>query len=201
MSKGGDQFSRVSGGDPLKVSARWYNAVTQAAQAMLQGGWRPGLGAGDPIDAQRSSTMIKIVNTTNADIKQFGILQVYAPAILPAKSEVQFASLFTFDGIAPTTTGVFAIAQEPIRKDGGVGRAVIAGISKAFLTIVDADHGYAGPTTSTEQLTTATGGPCRIVWKESATGTGVRAAVLIMGAPTNRTQRVLTCASIRASGS
>lgn len=193
-----DPLKHVEPGSPLRMPASVYNELIDMLRDRRSSRYRSGAG---PIRGPvEDSISVLVRNDTGVIIPQFGVLRPTAPVVLPSVSDPTWRERRVYAASAPTATGVFVLTLESIAPEA-IGGAIIAGIAKCKLTIADSDHEYAGPTTATDKLTTAAGGPCRIIWKEFATGSGVNAEVLIMGAPTNRTQRVLTCASIRASGS
>lgn len=195
----GDQLASVSTGQPVQLTAATWNALMQMLRdGKFNGPQRTG---GGPVGAAADSpTTLFVKNTTENAIAEFGVMQLEVIAIEPADNITPWRSRRVMLGIEPTATTPFGIVQEPISA-GQIGRAVVVGVTPAILNVVDVDHQFAGPTTSTTELTTSTGGPARILWKETGTGAAKKAVVLLFGSPNSQRIRIPTCIAFRVSGS
>jgi hypothetical protein len=170
---------RAIPGRPMDFPAEVYNEMLVAITERLKGnarGWR------------ETSTEISIRNDTGSPMsQQFGILAVGEPLILQADNDSEFASRRTVKGTTPSTDSTIAILMEPASADAIV-KATILGLTPCKIDLTDTSHRYAGPTTSTTELTSqADPGPAKILWTDtdfSSTGTQW-AIVLLMNAATS----------------
>ena len=129
---GGDPFRRVQPGQPLQIPAAAYNAFLDASAA-YQRNQQTGVRSGSA--ELRSSTLIRVRNTSGRDLKQFEVLGIEAPIFDPQDSLDSFRREVTFRGVVPDEqehSGRFVVLQEPIRNDG-VGLAVAVGLTIARL--------------------------------------------------------------------
>lgn len=161
----------VQPGDDLRISAQFYNDVVDSVYSTTRGG-------GPPAFRRETSVEILIRNDSGADVDQFAILAVGDPIITPTANLDEFKRRKVVSGDTPTATSVIAVTQEPI-PDGGIGRAVVAGLTQVKLNVVDASHEYCSPTTVTSDLTTGVNGEHRILFKE--TGTGSKWGFVLLG--------------------
>jgi hypothetical protein len=177
MSQDAETFRRVRQGEVAEpLSARAHNALMDAARNAEAAGVLPKEGTPFLAATPATSTEIDIQNLTGADLPQFGIAAVNlsAPVFLPATSQPTFAEFPAMQAIAvslgtnPTPTVV--ITKEPIGANA-FGKAVILGATPCKVNVVNANDGFAAPTTDPTQLTSAGGGSIQILWKEAGTGT------------------------------
>jgi hypothetical protein len=159
-------------GEPLKISARTWNAL----QAQLA----PHTGGGPHNLLRDTSTVISVLNDTGAALDRFAVVAVGDPAITLAANPDEFPNSRVYTAETPTATSIFAITQTPLAADA-VGQAVLLGETNCLLAVNDEAHTHAKPGTSTTDLDTATSGPALILWKESGTGSGKKAKVLLTG--------------------
>ncbi|MFN9721233.1 MAG: hypothetical protein ACK58L_21255, partial [Planctomycetota bacterium] len=128
----GDPFRRVQPGQPLQIPAAAYNAFLDASAA-YQRNQQTGVRSGSA--ELRSSTLIRVRNTSGRDLKQFEVLGIEAPIFDPQESLDAFRREVTFRGVVPDEqehSGRFVVLQEPVRNNG-VGLAVAVGLTIARL--------------------------------------------------------------------
>jgi hypothetical protein len=159
-------------GEPLKISARTWNAL----QAQLA----PHTGGGPHNLLRDTSTVISVVNATGGALDRFAVVAVGDPAITLAAYPDEFPNSRVYTAETPTATSTFVITQTPLAV-GAVGQAVLLGETNCLLAVNDEAHSHAKPGTSTTDLDTADSGPAVILWKESGTGSGKKAKVLLTG--------------------
>ena len=136
---------------------------------------------------QRSTDCIVIKNTCGADRKAGDILKVDGNAI-----NVITAEHIWLKGIEPTIYGTFGILREPLA-NGGVGVAQVSGVCMARVNITDAAHTHAYMAHANYVLQSSTGGPIRILHKES--GTGIKDCPVMFAAPERKTIVLAAAAS------
>lgn len=163
-------MNKVRPGQPLRVAADSFNAFMDAADAHRRGMMslaapEGGLGAlpGIPVTVRNSS---------GADQDRYAVLEIGGIVISPTDNLRQFQSRPGFTLVLPTAESQrLVILQEPVRS-GRVGEALIAGVSAVRVAMLDATHAYAKPTDGdATRLTSAAGGPFRILYAEPGTGT------------------------------
>ncbi len=176
------RLSKVRDGDRLRIPASTYNAFIDAA--------REGQNFGrtlNPFGADRN--LIKIKNTSGADVDRFGVLGVDDPIYGPDDDLAEFQGRVAFNGrlpgspshVGPFQRGRIAIPLEPIAS-GQIGRACISGICVARVNMLKSNHEYATFTDNTSQLESRTSGTVEIVWVESGVGALKWAVVRLQGA-------------------
>lgn len=156
----------VSAGQPLKISARTWNNVVDAAKAVRNGLFGP-VGPGQRFTPQ--NTLIHVRNDTGGDLDRFAVVQVQEPLVDPTDNMIAFKDSTAMIGITPDTdrSGRFAILQEPI-KAGMIGVACIAGISVAYVEIVDEEHAYADVASGvTANLASGSNGAAQLLWVQA----------------------------------
>jgi hypothetical protein len=165
----GDPFKHVQAGEPLRVSATAYNAMLDAALAHHQSQLTVGAGPSQLLGSDQAVVLVR--NDTGVDVPRFGVVGLDAPLILPADNELEFAARVTFRGVLPSanTRGRFAVLQEPLPM-GKIGRAVIAGVTIARITISagDTDFRWADvQSAATGSLRPDPDGAAQILWLKS----------------------------------
>jgi hypothetical protein len=160
----GDPLARVNPGEPFEPSAYAHNLIVRAVNdwLRLQG---PRMDPETPFGGGNGPVEVQVLNSSGFNVDQFGILAVNAPVVLPKNSLPTFAAQRALVGVAPDGVLPVVITQEPIA-NGYMGAAVILGVTPACLNVLDENHKYAVPTTSTTRLDTAPTGPVRIIWKD-----------------------------------
>ena len=112
---------------------------------------------------------------------RFGVVQIGDVLITPDLNEDEFANRRAFVGDTPAAGAAFAITQQPIPA-GECGWAIVLGVTTCTLNVTSEGDTYAGPAADdVADLATDTSGPALILWKDSGTGAGVRAKVLLLG--------------------
>jgi hypothetical protein len=172
-------FQRVAAGDkkPFK-SARVVNAILDVAEAHARGGEQ---GSAPSANGPEDSITVLVRNETAGDVPRFGILEITEPLILPTDSEADFKSRQAYVGYTPSATSAVIVVMQEATGTGKIGRGVVLGSTVVNLTVGDASHTHAAPTADTGELTTGVSGPALIAWKESGTGSGKLAKVILRG--------------------
>jgi hypothetical protein len=175
----GDPFRKPLRGEPFEPNARLQSALIDLLKRKPKGG------AADAKPEPIHTDVVKVRNNSGAAVDRFGVLGLDEPIFLPVSNAASLKELKRerqFTGVTPVAgshRGRFAILAEPV-KAGGVARAVVSGAYIAQVSVTDAAHQFAdvkdGDAT---QLASDWGGSCRILWKDS--GTGTKWAVLLLG--------------------
>jgi len=130
------------------------------------------------------SNLIRIKNISGSDAPRFAILGIDGVVFEPGDAQDQFKNAIAFTGNSPEVAkhsqGRFVITAEPIA-NSAIGMAHATGLCRVQIKVTDEIHQFADITEGDKTvLTSATGGPLTILWKE--TGTGVKWAVVRFGA-------------------
>lgn len=177
---------KVKRGEPIEISASTWNSFIDAATFINKiatnmsgsGNILSGIGQG----------IILIKNSLGKDLEQFSAVHLSDIATISSDSAnkdskpftASFPCLNTKTPDSTTTTEPYVITLEPIKSDS-VGRAIAFGLVVARVSIVDASHQYAGPTTSGDcKLESKSSGTTRILWKSGSSD--VQWAFLLLGA-------------------
>jgi hypothetical protein len=172
-----DAFRKVRDGERLKIPARTYNAMVDAAQDHINRKNNLTTESGKQLPAN----MVYIKNTTGAVVDRLNILGIGGSQIDP--TTVSFKQTTVLTGVTPSKTdhanGRFVITAEPIGIDC-IGRAYVAGFTPVQINIIDEGHLYADIKDSdVTQLESAATGAAVILYKED--GTGTKLAVVRFG--------------------
>lgn len=158
--------NRVTPG-PGKVLTDEYNAFLRNLR-------KPDRTPGGPVGELYPPLICYVRNDTAFTCDAFTVLGLNGPVITRAQDDVEFRNSITFKGVTPDSDdheGKYCILQEPI-KSGEQGRAVMAGVSWAQLSITSADDEFAEIEDATRShLKTGSEGSAKILYKESGTGT------------------------------
>jgi len=172
-------FHRVQTGDPLRIPARAYNAMIDAAEAERV--------RRDGIDVQRGDRLtlprpevVLVRNESDEDLPRFGILGIEGVIIEPGPPEdggndAEFKARPALRGAAINWDdphayhGRFVIAREPIPA-GKIGYAVIRGITPGIVIINDEEHTCADTCPGEQVLQSGFSGGARILWKQPPDG-------------------------------
>ena len=193
-----DPFAKVAIGDPVRFSAQWYNAVTDAGKAYQQKG---AFGASS-LSQVRDSTIIRVRNDSGSSLPRNSVVGLNGPIFTPTESEDAFLREVTFSVHVPDIAKHrrrFAVLLEPSPTDteayygdsfGRVTRAYLAGLCAVKVEIMDEDHEYANIVDGvTDHLKSSRHGHARILWAEwqdSMSGYGyadsVQWCIVMMGA-------------------
>ena len=163
-------LAKVAAGQPLKISAESFNAFVDAATA-YQASRQSRSADGGMTSAIPGIILLR--NDSGTDQGRFAVLGLDDPLILPSENPQAFQERITFSGVSPDEhehANRFGILQEPIAA-GGVGRAMVAGVTPMRLDIdAEEDELAAIVTDETGSLATGDEGGARILWKEPGTG-------------------------------
>ena len=182
----GDPLKHVQPGDALEFSATTFNTMVDVARQWQQRTerFRP------PQSEIRQAEIVRIKNTSGADVGQYMPLGIAGVAFDPADADalVTFkgpAVVFEGDsvqdaGAVSPYRGRFAITLEPIA-NGVVGRAVIAGVVQTQVEVTADGIKYADAQPGSDLLGTSPIGSAQILWREPG-ASGTKWAVVRLGA-------------------
>jgi len=159
--------------DRLRIRAADWNAVNLAARRMQSMPLAVGAPGGGPQMLATSPTTALARNIGEDTIPRYGAVICIAPVILPEDNEAEWAMRLAVDCKIPDTDDPWAwvaVATAPILP-GMLGRVCVSGAVQAIVNITSADHHFAVAADGAEFLQSAAGGPVRILWRESGTGT------------------------------
>lgn len=166
-------------GTPLKHGEKIPGLPAEPWNAMLrllgQGGGDPaaaGLGAGGQVRVG--------VHNAGAEARaEFAVVGLGPPAFTLAVDPEQFKRHNVYDLAAPVVGWAFGILQQPVLA-GALGPAAVQGETFCTLNVTNEADVYAAPADGDyADLHTGATGPARVLWKETGTGAGKRARVLI----------------------
>ena len=181
----GDPLQHVQPGSPLVIQAEAWNRIVDAA-GRAEGSRRFDGGAGDARRIPtRPAVYIDVKNTTGGSVANRAILSPTGVVVDPATNPDLAADGPTVVAAAPTSdSDPVLIAVQPI-PDGTVGRAVVAGVTVAQVSVTSTSHRFAKPIAGTStHLASAAAGPIRLLMPPTTTGTQM-AYVLLGGAVTS----------------
>lgn len=163
-------LTKVSPGQPLRVTADAFNAFIDAANAHRAG--QLGVGA-EGTATGRTAGIVTVRNDSGADQDRFAVLGIGTPLILPSDNAAAFQERIALSLVAPDEelqADRFCILQEPIAA-GALGRGLILGVTPVRLDVTAEDDRTATIVTNeTGTLRTGSSGAARILWKEAGTG-------------------------------
>ena len=177
---------KVTPGTPFRgaLTARFFNDTVDVQEAFKQGKLGGG-GGGQQGNRQFGCDIVRIKNSSGSDVSLGGVLGISDWLFAPSDGLPQFkAQGFNAVGITPneaTHFGSYAVAIETIA-NGRIGFAALSGIAKAQIDVDDTTDMFAHPIT--DDVTKLQAGPvgtCRILVKES--GTGTKWAIVALGVP------------------
>jgi len=124
----GDTFRKVRDGEKLRIPARTYNAMVDAAQDFINRKNNVSSETGNHLPAN----MVYVKNDSGANVDRFNVLGIAGSAILPGGSDASnFFRSVVFSGVTPLLPdhrgGNFVITAEPIA-NGSVGLGYISGV-------------------------------------------------------------------------
>ncbi len=169
-----DMFKKVRDGEKLRIPARTYNAMVDAAADYINRRNNINTNSkGLPDD------IVYVKNNTGAAVDSLNILGITGVVILPMANQP-----VVFGGVVPSianhSASRFVITAEPIANNS-IGRAYATGCAAAKVYIYDQTHKFADILDSDKtRLKSTVSGPVTILWKES--GTGEKWAVIRFGA-------------------
>ncbi len=182
----GDTFKKVRDGEKLRIPARTYNAMIDAAADYAN--------RKNNIDTDSKGllhNMVYVKNTTGSAVDRLNILGITGTAIFPSANQP-----VVFSGVVPSSInhsdGRFVITAEPIANNS-IGRAYATGCVPVQVYIYDQTHNFADILNNDKtKLKSTPSGQATILWKES--GTGTKWSIIRFGAapPTNIRRAKLT---------
>ena len=177
----GSPFDRVQAGSPFSPSATVWNDLLDMLRWFKTSRTESSGGRGGQ---QPKMVELLIKNTTESSIDRFGVMGLDDPIFGVGSTNAlnSFKNQCALKGVTPDIGvhwGKFAVALEPIGA-GKFGRCCVSGCVPCKINVYQSGHQWAdikdGDAT---QLNSDDCGTCKILWKESGTGTGKWAYVLI----------------------
>ncbi|MCA9238574.1 MAG: hypothetical protein KDA37_00165 [Planctomycetales bacterium] len=157
----GDAFKKVTAGTALEIPAAAYNAMLDAAAAnrkqQVQGA--------DAIPTGRSSSIVKVKNTTGAPLSRFKVVGLGDPIVDPNDNFQEFARQVTFNTVLPTGEGRFGVLIDPLDVDA-IGSAVVAGVVAVRMAVGSTPYAFAQVAGTPEYLLNVPHGSARVLWME-----------------------------------
>ncbi len=155
---GSNTFKKVRDGEKLRIPARTYNAMIDAAQDYANR-------KSDRIQSGHSgavpSNIVLVKNTSGVAVGRLCVLGISNSLI--SVSSNQFKEQMAFVGVVPLTashgSGRFVITVEPIAHNS-LGRAIVTGVCQVQINVTDVNHSFADITNNdVTKLTSAETGP------------------------------------------
>lgn len=183
----GDDTRRFSSGDrwiPTSSALNgWQDAADYVHDLDRGGGSLPGpAGTMEP-------TIVRIKNTTGADLDRFSILGIDGPIFSPSENLDTFKTRLGLNGVFPTLEdhrGKFVVLLRPLAQ-GAVGPAAVAGVVPVRVYVNSPDHTYcdviAKKTVGGEDCYLGSGGSgAQILWLGPASSGDIAWAIVRLGA-------------------
>ena len=166
-----DAFDKVRQGQPLKLSARTWNELIDAARTVQE--LRP-VFAQIAKQQWRDADTIKVRNGTCDNLARFSVVGLDWSTIDPATNLTEWKNAVSIDFEKPDASkhaGRFAILIEPVQTCL-MGSALLSGVVPCQVLVTDAAHEFATPITGqTGYLASAHAGAAQILWRQPGTGT------------------------------
>jgi len=173
---GSSKVPHVRPGQPIRISARAWNAIADATNAHRERSLAELASRNAPAAGDQPADIILVRNESSLDRDRFDVLGISSPIIAPTDNEDEFKNRVVLAGVTPAGKahrGRFVILQEPIAS-GAIGRACIAGVTVARIhTPPETSAIYTADVsgTETEYLEAIAGGAAQILWRELDSGT------------------------------
>lgn len=172
-------MSKVSSGDPLKISARDWNTLIEVAESSRLGQFRQ-TASGLSVPSS-PGVVVPVKNGTGSTVDRYHAMGINTPLFAYTDNAQTFKNQLGFDGATTSSSylGKWCIAQETIA-NGKIGMAMLRGVTVAQITVNHADHDRVDVDTGGDsKLDSQFYGSGQILWKE--TGTGTKWAVIAIG--------------------
>jgi len=174
-------LKKARSGERLQIPAAAYNAFVDAAEAHRSR--QTGISRTPQHTAQQTGIVL-LRNDSAEDRLRFDVLGLAGPIPTPDENESEFQNRTCLSGVVPEIVkyrGRFGILLEPI-PDGAMGRALVAGVSVAWVRFESATHAYADVCDSDATcLQSAAYGAARLLWKDTPDMDGYGWAVIHLG--------------------
>jgi hypothetical protein len=167
---------KVAPGDRLRIAARDYNAMLDAADSYR----RSQLGTTNPIGFGLSPLLAK--NTSGEDVQVGQVLGIDGPVFSQADNPAEFFHNIIMSASKPTTAshlGKWCVALETIPA-GRLGRVAAWGIAAVSLQLDYADHPFADVANNSFVLKSNWCGAGQILWTQSSSP-GLTYAIVRIG--------------------
>lgn len=169
---GYDKMQKVKPGDKVQIKAETWNAFIDAANFARS--MRDSQG-GKGVRSGLSDGVILIKNTEESSMPRYAAMVLTDIVISPESNEDEFVSRPpVFVGKRMTDKykdKSYAILMEPIG-EGKIGRAIILGITPAYIYVNDDSHQYVTPFMDSEEgnMQSSETGSAKILWKGGVRG-------------------------------
>lgn len=171
---------KVQLGQAWRPSSRLHNRLVDLANSLDTGATPATSGT------RRTPGAVLVKNSSGADTSLHGVLALSGAAVFDASDNTtEFdAGNVALVGVAADVeqhAGQFAVLLEPIA-NGSLGLGLRCGLTPCRLQVDAEWHKFADVSTGTTELVSKPGGGARILYKESGTGSGLRAYVELCAA-------------------
>ncbi len=161
-------MNKVAKGEKLAIRAADWNSVVTAAELAKNNALNRRPGDGAPPAAG-----VIIRNDGNIVMDGFSAVRMVSSLIGDGEAMV-------FSAVpAESGDGLFGIVQQPV-SPGELGNAVISGLSRGRVNVIDVSHEYAVPD-GAGKLVSAAAGNCRMIGTSGTTGIQLKALLLQAG--------------------
>lgn len=177
-------MTRVSAGDPLRISADRHNRVSDAVEDVEA---RKRSEVSNPTRMGGDRDIVLVRNDSGAAINRFAVLGLDGPIIEPTANEASWKNGVAFKGISPTIADhwqTFVIALTPLGEEK-TGPAVVSGVVNLKLSVTDDADEVAGIDDGENTHLITGAGPALILWKDVVANEDVdgrRWGTILMGA-------------------
>lgn len=175
----GDNLRKVVSGERLNISAEAWNAFVDAARAAKRLGGQGGQAV--PSTAGEAAVVVVVKNVSGGVMAANKPAAITACLITPTANANEFLRRPMFEVDAPASADDWVVVPIGPLDVGAIGRAVVVGAVACYVDVSDAGHTRAAPSGSSANLVSGSDAGYPILWKESGTGTGKLAYVLLGG--------------------
>jgi len=184
----------VRRGDPIRLAASDWNNARDAGEAYRRG-LLGGLGAGTPSAAVMPTlSILALRDEDDDDLDELCPVKLRWPdgsdpgPVDPADRPLDYQRRTLAYAVSPGSGDegeAVGITAEPIPA-GRAGKVYTTGVVLCTINVTDTAHAFATLTNSATKLASAAAGPCRILWKTTAS-TGDQQCLVLLNAGTDGT--------------
>jgi hypothetical protein len=176
-----DPFRRVTPGEPVRLSARAWNAALESARAeQLRRMGTTGPGTVEPLTVQPTVSVL-VRNDTGSAVPFGEVLALGSPIGSPTEYPRLAADRPAFSGGTPTSSSA---AFGVLLHDAAPGEIVAAAVQGVAVAWIEDEVGdYAAPSAGNRTFATTIHGPARILWRGPPDEERTLAMVLLAGPP------------------
>lgn len=164
MGEGNEK--KVARGARMSIQAQTWNSIIDAVKSHKANRWRTGP-PGPLTNAITPATTIELENTVSDFAEAYHVLEIGTPLIEAEDDPVNLAERIGFQGWSPTGDKPIAIMAGACAS-GDIGRAVIAGVTPAYVKMLATDHQWANAVAGEDKFLESSleVGAARILWHD-----------------------------------